>query len=138
MPTVIVSNRDAIFTSNFWSKLFRLQGTKLAMSTAYHPQTDGQTMVVNRSLEQYLRAFSYDKPTKWVAWLTMAEFWFNTNFHTATKFTPFEALYGFPPPRMVDYIPRTTRVEVVDTYLSHRVEVLKLLEQNLHVALKKE
>ena len=108
------------------------------MSTAYHPQTDGQTMVVNRSLEQYLRAFSYDKPTKWVAWLTMAEFWFNTNFHTATKFTPFEALYGFPPPRMVDYIPRTTRVEVVDTYLSHRVEVLKLLEQNLHVALKKE
>ena len=138
MPTVIVSNRDAIFTSIFWSKLFRLQGTKLAMSTAYHPQTDGQTMVVNRNLEQYLRAFSYDKPTKWVAWLTMAEFWFNTNFHTATKFTPFEALYGFPPPRMVDYIPRTTRVEVVDTYLSHRVEVLKLLEQNLHVALKKE
>ena len=84
--------------------------------------------MVNRSLEQYLRAFSCDKPTKWAAWLTMAEFWFNTNFHTATKFTPFEALYGFPPPRMADYILGTTRVEAVDTYLSHRVEVLKLLK----------
>lgn len=90
--------------------------------------------MVNKSLEQYLRAFSFDKPTRWAAWLTMAEFWFNTNFHTATKFIPFEALYGFPPPGMVDYILGTTRVEVVDTYLSHRVEVLKLLKQNLHVA----
>ena len=72
MPTIIASDRDAIFTSNFLSELFRLQGTELAMSTAYHPQTDGQIEVVNRSLEQYLRAFSCDKPTKWAAWLTMA------------------------------------------------------------------
>lgn len=81
-----------------------------------------------------MRAFSCDKPTKWAAWLTMAEFWFNTNFHTATKFNPFKALYGFPPPRMADYISGITRVEAVDTYLSHRVEVLKLHKQNLHVA----
>lgn len=88
MPTVIVSDRDAIFTSNSFSELFRLQGTELAMSIAYHPQTDGQIEVVNKSLEQYLRAFSCDKPTKWAAWLTMAEYWFNTNFHAATMLPP--------------------------------------------------
>ena len=74
-----------------------------------------------------LRAFSCDKLAKWAAWLTMAEFWFNTNFHAATKFSPFEALYGFPHPRMADYIPGTTRVEAMDTHLNHRVEVLKVL-----------
>ena len=55
MPSSIVSDRDATFTSLFWSKLFRLQGTVLAMSIAYHPQTDGQIEIVNRSLEQYLK-----------------------------------------------------------------------------------
>ena len=65
------------------------------MSSAYHSQSNGQTEVVNRSLEQYLRAFAGDKPRQWVEWLPLVEFLFNTNYHIATKFTPFEALYGF-------------------------------------------
>ena len=62
MPTSIVSNRDPIFTSHFWQELMKLQGIQLAMSSAYHPQTDGQTEVVNKSLEHYLRSFAADKP----------------------------------------------------------------------------
>ena len=62
LPTSIVSDRDPVFTSRFWEELFRLQGLDLALSSAYHPQSDGQTEMVNRSLKQYLRAFAGDKP----------------------------------------------------------------------------
>ena len=65
MPASIVSDRDATFTSMFWSELFKLHGTNLAMSTTYHPQSDGQTETVNESLEQYLRAFSSDRAHHW-------------------------------------------------------------------------
>lgn len=74
MPQSIVSDRDAVFTSNFWAKLFKLQGTELTMSSAYHPQSDGQIEVVNQSLELYLRAFVGDNPYSWVTWLQLAEF----------------------------------------------------------------
>ena len=82
--------------------------------------------MVNRSLEQYLRVFVSDRPHSWVDWLHLAKFWFNTNYHTSTKFTPYEALYGCPPPRQMDYIPGTTKVEVVDHLLRTRSEVLSL------------
>lgn len=61
--------------------------------------------MVNRSLEQYLRAFVGDRPQRWVEWLPLAEYWLITNFHTSLKLTPFEALYGFPPPKLQNYIP---------------------------------
>ena len=84
--------------------------------------------MVNRSLEQYLRAFAVAKPTASVDWLPLAEFWFNTNFHSSTKVTPFEALYGYPPPRLLDYIPSTTSVEAVDDHLQKRQQIMSLLK----------
>ena len=72
LPVSIVSDKDATSTSLFWFELFRLQGTNLAMSTAYHPQSDGQTEIVNRSFEQYLRAFTSDSPYRWAEWLPLA------------------------------------------------------------------
>ncbi|XP_050249176.1 uncharacterized protein LOC126696484 [Quercus robur] len=104
------------------------------MSSAYHPQSDGQTKVVNKSLEQCLRAFARDKPKQWVEWLPLAEFWLNTNYHTATKLTPFEALYGFQPPKLLNYIPGLTKAAVVEEYLQTRQQILSLLKTNLVAA----
>ena len=58
----IVSDRDSVFTSHFWQELMRLQRVQLAMSPSYHPQFDGQTEVVNKNLEHYLKAYAADKP----------------------------------------------------------------------------
>lgn len=61
----ITSDRDKVFISAFWKNLFQMLETSLCMSSSYHPQTDGQTEVVNRTLEQYLRCFVHDQPKKW-------------------------------------------------------------------------
>lgn len=97
MPVAIVSDRDKIFTSNFWQSLFSLVGTTLQMSTAYHSQSDGQTERVNQCLEMYLRCFAQACPSKWVQWISQAEFWYNTSPHSSLGRSPFEVLYGFPP-----------------------------------------
>ena len=130
----MVCDKDANFTSLFYTELFKLQCTTLAMSIAYHPQPNGQTQVVNRSLDQYLQAFICDRPNQWAEWLSLAKFWFNTNFHTSLKLTPFEALYGFQPPKLQAYIPGTTRVRALDSLLSQRQEVLTTLKGHLLVA----
>ncbi|GJU17070.1 retrotransposable element Tf2 [Tanacetum coccineum] len=65
---------------------------KLLMSTFYHPQTDCQTKVANRCLEGYLRCMTGEHPKEWARWLSLAELWYNSNFHTATQSTPFETM----------------------------------------------
>ena len=97
-PISIVTDRDRIFTSNMWQGIFKAMKVKLRLSTAYHPQSDGQTERVNQCLENYLRCMAFQEPKKWCSWMPLAEWWYNTTYHTVTKFTPFQALYGYPPP----------------------------------------
>lgn len=97
LPKAIVSNRDRIFTSHFWQELFKLSDTQLCMSSSYHPQSDGQTERLNQCDETYMRCLVHACPTKWTEWLPLAEYWYNTAFHTALGRTPFEILYGQQP-----------------------------------------
>lgn len=94
LPQTIVSDRDKVFTSLFWKELFTLQGTTLAFSSTYHPQSDGQTEALNKCLEGYLRCYIGMKPKVWTNWMPMAKWWYNTNHHSKTGLTHFKALYG--------------------------------------------
>ncbi|WVZ83102.1 hypothetical protein U9M48_030280 [Paspalum notatum var. saurae] len=92
LPATIVADRDKIFTSHFWQELFRLAGVSLHMSSTYHPQSDGQTERLNQTMETYLRCFVNACPSKWINWISQAEFWYNTSHHSAIGRSPFEAL----------------------------------------------
>jgi hypothetical protein len=97
MPQCIISDRDRIFTSTVWQELFKLADTTLNMSSSYHPQTDGQPERLNQCLETYLRCMIHSCPNKWSTWLPLAEFWYNTTYHSALGKSPFEVLYGKQP-----------------------------------------
>jgi hypothetical protein len=131
MPRSIVSDRDPVFLSHFWQELFRLSGTKLRMSTAYHPQSDGQTEIVNKTLQQYLRCFAHQKPTQWGSYLHWAEWHYNTAAHTATGLSPYQVVYGRPPPTLQDYIPGSTQIQAVEATMVDRNIVLQNLKHKL-------
>src|SRR5437762_1515114 len=93
----IVSDRDPKFTSNFWKTVMKKLNVHLNMSTAFHPQTDGQSEALNQVLEQYLRIFCTYHQDDWVELLPFAEFSYNNSVNTSTKMTPFYAVYGQHP-----------------------------------------
>ena len=80
---IIVSDRDPIFTGEFWIELCSCLGTQLAQISSSHPQFDGQTDIVNKCLEGYLCCFASNKQTQWVKWLPLTKWWYNTSFHTS-------------------------------------------------------
>lgn len=134
IPRTIISDRGALFTSNLWQEFLKLQGTQFKMSSAYHPETDRQTEVVNRSLQQYLCCLSSQTPKQWSHHLPWAEFWYNTTFHRAIGITPFPALYGRSLPVITRYLLGSTIIQEVDKALCNRDELLRRLKQNLEKA----
>jgi hypothetical protein len=94
VPLRIVSDRDARFVSRFWQSLQKALGTKLDFSTAYHPQTDGQTERVNQILEDMLRSCALEFQGAWDDYLPLAEFAYNNSYQSSIKMAPYEALYG--------------------------------------------
>ncbi|GJP47995.1 hypothetical protein CLOM_g7237, partial [Closterium sp. NIES-68] len=97
IPTTLISDRDPKFTSKFWKELMSLLGTKLAMSSAYHPQTGGQTDCLNQIVEQLLRAACKDEISKWDLHLPVLEFAYNNATYATTGQTPFVLCYGRHP-----------------------------------------
>jgi hypothetical protein len=94
VPLCIVSNRDPRFTSEFWKSLQEALGSKLRLSSAYHPQTDGQTERTIQSLEDLLRACILEQGGSWDTHLPLVEFTYNNSYHSSIGMAPFEALYG--------------------------------------------
>jgi hypothetical protein len=134
MPRSIVSDRDKVFTSQFWTEYFRLQDSELQMSSAYHPQTDGQTEALNKCLETYLQCFVSSQQKQWNRWLHWAKYWYNTSYHTSAHMTPFEALYGRPPPFVHRYEYGSTVVAQMEGSLLECNDMLRVLKDNLVLA----
>ncbi|OMO99181.1 reverse transcriptase [Corchorus capsularis] len=112
MPRTIVSDRDAKFLSHFWRTLWAKLGTKLLFSTTCHPQTDGQTEVVNRTLSTLLRALIKKNLRTWEDCLPHVEFAYNRSIHSTTGYSPFETVYGFNPLTPLDLLSLPLSVQV--------------------------
>ena len=131
LPTHIISDRDPVFTSAFWNELFRLAKVQLCLSSAYHPQSDGQTERVNRCLETYLRCFIHSCPKLWLKWLSLAEYWYNTSQHSALGRSPFEVLYGHPPKHFGLSDAVVSSVPDVESMLAERATMVAVVRQHL-------
>jgi hypothetical protein len=128
-PSSIVSDRDPVFTGHVWRDLFCLAGVKLRLSTAFRPQTDGRSEVVNKVIAMYLRCVTGDRPRAWVDWLAWAEYCYNTSYHSALRTSPFEV--GRSPPPMLPFEPRTARTKTAGDFLCTRDEILAEMRQRL-------
>ncbi|XP_042031572.1 uncharacterized protein LOC121778308 [Salvia splendens] len=130
-PRTLVSDRDSVFLNATWEEMLRLSGTKLHFSTAYHPQSDGQTEVRNRGLEQYLRAFTADCQSKWGNFLPWVELALNCFHHAALGTSPFRALYGREPPLLVASPPSAATPPKVADLIRQRGQLLSELRASL-------
>jgi hypothetical protein len=133
LSTVLVSDRDPRITSDFWRTLFAALGSKLNISTSHHPQTDGNTERVHRTIEQILRAYVHPLHDDWTTWLPVAEFAYNNSYHSSTKSTPFYANYGYHPTTPASL----TTTNFTDTsdhqYLDRISSVQALIKQELEL-----
>ncbi|KAH9735062.1 Endonuclease [Citrus sinensis] len=105
LPSSIVSDWDTRFLSHFWKTLWKLTNTRLNFSSAYHPQTDGQTEVVNRSLGNHLRSLVGDNLKMWDQKLYQVEFTYNRAVKRSTGLSPFQVNYGYNPRAPIDLAP---------------------------------
>ena len=96
VPVSIVSDRNPRFTAYFWKSFQNAMGTRLTMSTAFHPQTDGQSERTTQVLEDMLRACVLDHKGSWEEHLLLVEFAYNNNYQASIQMAPYEALYGRP------------------------------------------
>jgi hypothetical protein len=128
VPRSIVSDCDTKFLSYFWKTLWGKLGTRLLFSTTCHPQTDGQTKVVNHTLSTLLRAVLKKNLKLWEESLPHVEFAYNKVVHSTTKFSPFEIVHGFKHAAPIDLLPLPMQ-ERVNFDARKRAEFVKILHE---------
>jgi hypothetical protein len=132
-----VSDRDVKFLSYFWKTLWGKLGTKLLFLTTCHPQTDGQTEVVNRTLSQLLRAIIQKNLKNWEECLPFVEFAYNRTMHSTTGFSPFEIVYGFNPLTPMNLIPLTFE-ENVSLDGEKKAKMVRQLHERVRLQIEKK
>ncbi|KAK1662330.1 hypothetical protein QYE76_050489 [Lolium multiflorum] len=137
VPKTIVYDRDVKFMSYFWKTLWRKLGTKLLFSTTCHPQTDGQTEVVNRTLSQLLRSMIKKNLKEWEECLPHVEFAYNRAVHSTTELCPFEVVYGFKPITPLDLLPLPIH-ERVNMEASKRADYVKKIHEKTKELIEKK
>ena len=90
--------------------------------------------IVNKCVEDYLRSYVTDKQNKWLQWLHLPEWWYNSTYHASTKMTPFQALYGYVPPRWKEFVQGDAKVLAVKIQLEQNQRVMQVLKDNLTMA----
>jgi len=137
IPRTIVSDHDTKFLSHFWRTLWRKLGTKLLFSTTCHPQTDGQTEVVNRTLSTLLRVTLGKNMSTWLDCIPFIEFAYNRAVHSGTKLSPFEIVYGINPLSPLDLVPLPEKEQVCQDGL-RRGEIIKKIHEKPKANLEKK
>uniref|UniRef100_A0A2N9I8K8 Reverse transcriptase n=1 Tax=Fagus sylvatica TaxID=28930 RepID=A0A2N9I8K8_FAGSY len=137
VPRSIVSDRDVKFLSYFWKVLWGKLGTKLLFSTTCHPQTDGQTDVVNRTLSTLLRTIIQKNLKNWEDCLPFIEFAYNRSVHSTTDFSPFEIVYGFNPLTLLDLLPLPVN-ERTSLDGQKKAEMVKKLHESVRQHIEKK
>lgn len=134
LPQNIVSDRGSEFTSRFWRAFSEMLGIDLLFSTAFHPETDGQTERVNQVLEQYLRTYADYKQSNWASLLPLAEFAYNNSPHSSTGVSPFFANKGYDP--KADFTPQDTTINapLAAVYTANLSSLHQHLQQELRKA----
>jgi hypothetical protein len=130
LPSSIISDRGPQFASLFWKRLFSLCGTLIKLSTAFHPETDGQTERVNQVMEGYLRCFIDVDQETWPSLLPLAEFTYNNTLNVSTQQTPFFTNFGYHP-RLDFLVPTSSLVPVAESRIEEIHANHNLLKQSL-------
>ena len=134
LPVDIVSDRDPKFTGHFWREVFKKLDTRLSMSSADHPESDGQTERVNQTMEDMLRAYVSLRQSDWEEYLPLVEFTYNSAKHSATRMSPFMLLYDFQPraPWMIGL--ERVRVGAAVDFLKQQQEMLEFARESIKCA----
>ena len=134
LPASIVSDRDRKFDSHFWREVFKKLETTLSMSTADHPQSDGQTERVNQVLEDMLRAYVSKNQSNWEEYLPHLEFAYNSSKHSATGFSPFMLMYGFQPRSPMAVGLEKEKLQSVKEFLEDMQDMLQAAKDSIRSA----